>query len=104
MNIYVGNLSYDVTNEDLQMAFKAFGDVASAHIITDRSTGSPRGFGFVEMSSRESALAAIAGLNGTLLKGRAITVNEARQRQGGFPSRNGGSGGGRFGGSGSRRY
>jgi RNA recognition motif-containing protein len=103
MNIYIGNLSYDVTNDDLQKAFKTFGDVTSAHIITDRSTGSPRGFGFVEMSSRESALAAIAGLNGTLLKGRAITVNEARQRQGSFPGR-GGSGSGRFGGGGSRRY
>lgn len=104
MNIYVGNLSYDVTNDDLQKAFKTFGDVTSAHIITDRSTGSPRGFGFVEMSSRESALGAIAGLNGTLLKGRAITVNEARQRQGGFPGRGSSSGGGRFGGGGTRRY
>lgn len=103
MNIYIGNLSYDVTNDDLMKAFKAFGDVTSAHIIVDRSTGSPRGFGFVEMSSRESALAAIAGLNGTLLKGRSITVNEARQRQGGFPGRGGGGGTGRFGG-GSRRY
>jgi cold-inducible RNA-binding protein len=104
MNIYIGNLSYDVTNDDLLKAFTTFGDVTSAHIIIDRSTGSPRGFGFVEMSSRESALAAIAGLNGTLLKGRSITVNEARQRQGGFPGRN--TGGGRFGGSGgsTRRY
>jgi cold-inducible RNA-binding protein len=102
MNIYIGNLSYDVTNDDLMKAFKTFGDVTSAHIIVDRSTGSPRGFGFVEMSSRESAMAAIAGLNGTLLRGRAITVNEARQRQGSFPGRGGGSG--RFGGGGSRRY
>jgi RNA recognition motif-containing protein len=101
MNIYIGNLSYDVTNDDLQKAFKAFGDVTSAHIIVDRTTGSPRGFGFVEMTSRDSALAAIAGLNGTLLKGRAITVNEARQRQGSFPGR---GSGGRFGGGSSRRY
>lgn len=104
MNIYVGNLSYDVSNDDLQRAFRAFGDVTSAHIIVDKSTGSPRGFGFVEMSSRDSALSAISGLNGTLLKGRAITVNEARQRQGSFPSGRGSGGNGRFGGGGSRRY
>ncbi|HNY63896.1 MAG TPA: RNA-binding protein [Deltaproteobacteria bacterium] len=104
MNIYIGNLSYDVTNDDLLKAFKAFGDVTSANIIVDRSTGAPRGFGFVEMSSRDSAQAAIAGLNGTLLKGRAITVNEARQRQSSFGNRGGSGGGGRFGRGGGRRY
>ncbi len=101
MNIYVGNLSYEVTDDDLLKSFKAFGDVTSANVVMDRSTGSPRGFGFVEMSSKESALAAISGLNGTMLKGRSINVNEARPRQNSFSSR---GGSGRFGGGGGRRY
>lgn len=83
MNIYIGNLSYDVTNDDLLKAFKAFGDVTSANVATDRFTGAPRGFGFVEMSSKESALAAIAGLNGKSLKGRPLTVDAARFRRSG---------------------
>jgi cold-inducible RNA-binding protein len=77
MNIYIGNLSYEASNEDLQNVFNTYGEVASANVISDRSTGRSRGFGFVEMPSWESAQAAIAGLNGTLLKGRSITVNEA---------------------------
>lgn len=78
MNIYIGNLSYEVTNEDLKNVFNTYGEVASANVISDRSTGRPRGFGFVEMSSPVSARAAIAGLNGTMLKGRPLTVNEAK--------------------------
>lgn len=101
MNIYVGNLSYEITNDDLLKAFKAFGDVTSANVVMDRSTGSARGFGFVEMSSKEAALAAISGLNGTMLKGRSINVNEARPRQSSFSP---GGGRGRFGSSGGRRY
>ncbi|MGA9348039.1 MAG: RNA-binding protein [Anaerolineae bacterium] len=80
MNIYVGNLTYEVTEEDLRQAFETFGEVTSAKIITDKFSGTPRGFGFVEMSTKAEAEAAIAGLNGTELKGRTLTVNEARPR------------------------
>jgi RNA recognition motif-containing protein len=80
MNIYVGNLSYEVTEEDLQQAFESFGEVTSAKIITDRSSGVSRGFGFVEMPTKAEAEAAMTGLNGTELKGRTLTVNEARPR------------------------
>jgi RNA recognition motif-containing protein len=73
-------LSYEVTEEDLRQAFETFGEVTSAKIITDRSSGAPRGFGFVEMPTKAEAEAAIAGLNGTELKGRTLTVNEARPR------------------------
>jgi len=97
MNIYVGNLSYDVDDGALRTAFEAYGEVTSAKVITDRDTGRPRGFGFVEMSSDEEAKAAIEGLNGTDLLGRALSVNEARPRT----DRRGGGGGG--GGGGGRR-
>ena len=90
MNIYVGNLSYDVDDAALRTAFEAYGEVTSAKVITDRDTGRPRGFGFVEMSSDEEAKAAIEGLNGTDLLGRALRVNEARPRT----DRRGGGGGG----------
>ena len=80
MNIYVGNLSFDLTEEDLREAFEAFGQVASATIIKDRSTGQSKGFAFVEMPSGDEAGAAIADLNGKDLKGRALNVNEARPR------------------------
>jgi RNA recognition motif-containing protein len=80
MNIYVGNLSFEVTQEDLQQAFEAHGEVASANVITDKFTGRSRGFGFVEMTKEDEARAAIEALNGTDLKGRAINVNEARPR------------------------
>lgn len=80
MNIYVGNLSHEATEEDLRQAFETFGEVTSAKIITDRASGAPRGFGFVEMPTKAEAEAAIAGLNGTELKGRTLTVNEARPR------------------------
>jgi cold-inducible RNA-binding protein len=83
MNIYVGNLSYDVTEADLRAAFEAFGAVASVNVITDQVSGQPRGFGFVEMPSATEAQAAISGLHGKDLLGRPLTVNEARQRAGG---------------------
>ncbi len=80
MNIYVGNLSRDVSEEDLRKAFEAFGQVASVTIIKDRLSGLSRGFGFVEMADKTEAQAAITGLNGTELKGRMLNVNEARPR------------------------
>jgi len=95
MNIYVGNLSFDSTEDQIRQAFEGFGEVTSVNIITDRDTGRPRGFGFVEMASEDSARAAIAGLNGTELEGRTLNVNEARQRESGGRGGRGGSGGGR---------
>ncbi len=96
MNIYVGNISRDVTEAELKEAFTAFGTVASAAIIKEKYTGESRGFGFVEMPNKEEAEKAIAGLNGKDLKGRALTVNEARPRT--DRPRTGGFGGGRPGG------
>jgi RNA recognition motif-containing protein len=101
MNIYVGNLPFGVSDDDLQQLFAAYGDVSSANVIKDRFSGESRGFGFVEMPSREDALAAIEALNGTDFKGRSVTVNEAKPkspREGG-----GGGGGGGRGGRGDRR-
>ncbi len=80
MNIYVGNLSYEVTDENLQEAFAAFGQVSSARVVRDRDTGRSRGFGFVEMPTQAEAQAAIQGLNGKDLWGRTLNVNEARPR------------------------
>jgi RNA recognition motif-containing protein len=80
MNIYVGNLSYTVTEEELQDAFQAFGQVASVSIIRDKFSNQSKGFGFVEMPVNEEAQAAVEGMNGKDLKGRAINVNEARPR------------------------
>lgn len=80
MNIYVGNLSYDVTEADLRQAFESFGSVASVSLITDKFSGRSKGFGFVEMPAKEEARTAISQLNGRDLKGRAMTVNEARPR------------------------
>jgi len=94
MNIYVGNLSFTVTEEDLRGAFQAFGTVEKAAIITDKMTGQPRGFGFVEMPNKDEAVKAISGLNGKELKGRTIKVNEAQPRPAGGGGR-GGFGGGR---------
>jgi len=88
MNIYVGNLSPEASEEDLQKMFEAFGQVASVAIIKDKFSGAARGFGFVEMSSKAEAQAAIAGLSGKELKGQMLTVNEARPR----PEGRGGSG------------
>jgi RNA recognition motif-containing protein len=81
MNIYVGNLPQEATEDDLRQAFEAFGRVATAKIITDKFTGNSRGFGFVEMPNSPEAQAAINGLDGTDLKGSSIKVNEARPRQ-----------------------
>jgi RNA recognition motif-containing protein len=109
MRIYVGNLPYDVTEEKLRQEFQAFGEVESINIITDKYSGRPKGFGFVEMASKSEAEAAIAGLNGKPLGERTIVVNEARPRTdsrgGGYGGGYGGSGrGGRSGGGRQRRY
>jgi RNA recognition motif-containing protein len=80
MNIFVGNLSFEVTDTDLREAFQAYGQVASANVIMDKFTGKSRGFGFVEMPGAEEAKAAIGALNNKDLKGRAIRVNEAQPR------------------------
>ena len=80
MNIYVGNLSFEVTEEDLKGAFEDFGQVVSVSIIKDRYSGEPRGFGFVEMPAKAEAQSAINGLSGKELKGRTLTVSEARPR------------------------
>jgi len=115
MNIYVGNLSRDVTEDDLRQAFEAFGEVSSINIIRDRFSGESRGFGFVEMSTKTEADAAITGMNGQDIKGRAVNVNEARPKaQGRRPGGGGGGGRGGFsrgrdrgrggGGGGGRRY
>ena len=108
MNIYVGNLSQEVTETDLREAFEAFGEVESVKIITDRYTDKPRGFGFVEMPTKTEGESAITGLNDKELKGRPLNVNEARPRPqgrrggggrgGGSRSGRGRSGGGRGGG------
>jgi len=80
MNIYVGNLSFEVTEEDLKRAFEDFGQVVSVSIIRDRYSGEPRGFGFVEMPAKAETQSAINGLSGKELKGRTLNVNEARPR------------------------
>jgi len=101
--LYVGNLAYSVRDQDLQDAFAEFGAVSSAKVMMDRETGRSKGFGFVEMGSDAEAQAAINGLNGQPVAGRAIVVNEARPREerpAGFRSPYGGSGGGREGGGG----
>ena len=102
MKLYVGNLSYDVSSSDLERMLSEHGTVLSAEVITDRSTGQSKGFGFVEMDSKEDAQAAITALNGQEHGGRVLTVNEARPRQ---PRGGGGGGGGRGGrGYGRDRY
>ena len=93
--LYVGNLSFRTTSEELKEAFSAAGNVESASVIEDRETGRSRGFGFVEMSTKEEGAAAIQKFNGTDLGGRALNVNEAKPRE----DRAGGGGGGRNGGS-----
>jgi RNA recognition motif-containing protein len=89
MRIYVGNLSYDTTEDELRKDFSAFGEVASVSVVTDRYSGRSKGFAFVEMTNKAEADAAIAGLNGKSVKDRTLVVNEAR------PRTEGGSGGGR---------
>jgi RNA recognition motif-containing protein len=85
MNIYVGNLAYSVTEDDLKVAFSAYGDVTSANLITDKFSGQSKGFAFIEMANNSEADSAIKGLNGTALKDRNIKVNQAQPR-GGLPS------------------
>src|SRR6516165_8678294 len=110
--LYVGNLSYDFGDGELQQLFEAFGTVQSAQVIMDRDTGRSKGFGFVEMGSDQEAQAAITGLNGKDVGGRSLTVNEARPKaegggRGGSGGGRGGSGGGGgrggYGGGGGRR-
>lgn len=90
MNIYVGNIAYQTTEEELKAAFQAYGDVEKVRVITDRETGRAKGFAFVEMPSNEQATAAIEGLNGKEVGGRKIAVNEARPK----PAHSGAGGGG----------
>lgn len=89
MNIYVGNLSYQVTNEELRAAFEQFGEVSSANVVMDKLTNRSKGFGFVEMPDRASAEEAIKQLDGQTLNGRPVRVNEARPRteQSAYPQR-----------------
>ena len=102
MNIYVGNLPREATEDDLRQAFEEFGQVTSAKIITDKFTGDSRGFGFVEMPNNPEAQSAISGLDGKDLKGRALRVNEARPRRDDRVGRGGFGRGGGFGGK--RRF
>ena len=95
MNIYVGNLSYEATEDDIRTAFAQFGQVSSVSVIKDRETGRSKGFAFVEMANDEAGKSAIEGLNLQRIAGRAVTVNEARPRE----ERSGGGGG-----RGGRRY
>ena len=112
MNIFVGNLNFQTTADDLRAAFSPYGTIDNVNVITDRDTGQPRGFAFVEMANRSEAEQAIAALNGTELNGRALNVNEARPKPqggggggGGYRGNSGGGGGrgGRGGGGGGRR-
>ena len=105
MKIFVGNLSFETTDDDLKREFAVFGEVASASVVSDRDTGRSRGFGFVDMPSETEAKAAIAGLNGKSVSGRPLTVNESKPREAGSGGgyRGGGSGGYRGGGSGGYR-
>jgi RNA recognition motif-containing protein len=80
MNIYVGNLSRDISEEDLKQAFEAFGQIESVSVVKDKYSGESRGFGFVEMPAKDEAQSAIDGLNGKDLKGQSLNVNEARPR------------------------
>jgi len=91
MNIYIGNLSFDATEETLRQTFESYGEVTNVKMILDRDTGRPRGFAFVEMSDQSEATAAIDGLNGHDLDGRTLKVNEARER-----NADGGGGRGRY--------
>lgn len=104
MKIYVGNLSYEIAEQDLRQEFEAFGGVDSVSVITDKFSGRPKGFAFVEMASKPEGEAAITNLNGKTLNERTIVVNEARPRT---DNRSGGSYGGRrgsYGGGRQRRY
>ena len=100
MKLYVGNLSYDTTEEELKQEFATYGEVSSVSILSDKLSGQPRGFGFVEMASKSEGEAAITGLSGKTLKERTLVVNEARPRSN---NRGGGYGGGYGSGRGGKR-
>jgi RNA recognition motif-containing protein len=102
IKLYVGNLPYEMTEDQLRELFTEAGQVASAKIITDRQTGQPRGFGFVEMETKADGQKAISMLNGKNIEGRALAVNEARPQQKSFGGGGGGRGGGYGGGGGGR--
>ena len=107
--LYVGNLGYGVTDDQLRTMFAPYGSVQTAQVITDRDTGRSKGFGFVEMNADQEAQAAIAGMNGQMADGRALTVNEAKPKEarpggGGGGGGGYGGGGGRSGGGGGGRY
>ena len=101
-NIFVGNLNYSTTQEDLTSAFAQFGNVERVNVVTDRDTGQPRGFAFVEMTNANEAQTAISQLNGAELNGRAMNVNEARPKPSNGGGRGGFGGGSRRGGGGGR--
>ncbi len=103
MKIYVGNLSYEVTEEDLRLALEQYGQVESVTIIKDKRSGQSKGFGFVEMASKAEGQSAIDGLNGKELKGRALKVNEARPRTESRSGNGGGYGGGKRGQGGAKK-
>jgi RNA recognition motif-containing protein len=92
--LYVGNLSFHTDSAAVRTAFEQYGAVSDVHLVTDRESGQPRGFGFVTMGTNEAAQAAIAGMNGQSLDGRTLRVNEAEERTGGGGGRGGGGGGG----------
>ncbi len=96
--LYVGNLSFNSSADAVRQAFSAFGEVTDVHLVSDRETGQPRGFGFVTMGTAEASATAIREMNGAMLNGRALKVNEAEERQ------NRGGGGDRGGGGGGRRH
>ena len=100
MRIYVGNLSFSSTEEGVRELFSEYGEVVDVSLITDRETGRPRGFGFVEMRNQDEAQKAIESLNGVEFEGRTLTINEARSRTGGGGGGRGGFGGGGGGGGG----
>ena len=102
MNIYVGNLAYTTTDDDLRTSFETYGRVDSARVVMDKMTSQSKGFGFVEMANAAEAQASISGLNGKDLGGRALNVNEARPKTEGGGGRSGGGGG--YGGGGGGRY
>ena len=110
MNLYIGNLSREVSEEDLRKAFEAFGQVEAVRVIKDKFTGESRGFGFVEMPAKDEAQSAMDGMNGQELQGRVLSVNEARPRPegggrpGGGAPRGGRPGEGRRPGGGGRRF
>lgn len=102
--LYVGNLSFNADTDSVRQAFSAFGEITDVHVVSDRETGQSRGFGFVTMGSAEAAQKAIAEMNGAMLDGRALKVNEAEERQNRGGGGGGGGRGGRGGGGGGGRW